>query len=154
MLVNSTVRIEGFKDTLVDGVKKWNTSTGTGFFFLYRIDTTQFECIVTNRHVIENRTYGRLRLKVLNKDEHIFSSVSKTIDIQNFKDQWICHPDEDLAILPLKPIVEQFKKKFQAEIRHVLFVQDLFPTSKDSLQVSCIEKVLMVGSSISWVNLG
>src|SRR5258708_11388959 len=145
LLVNTTIRIEGYKDTIIHGVKKWNTSTGTGFFFMFQIDTLQFECIVTNRHVVENFTYGRLKFKVLNKSEHIFSSVSKTLDIPNFNQQWIFHPDEDLAILPLEPILDRFKKKFQSDVRHVVFAQNLFPTSMDSLKISCIEKVLMIG---------
>lgn len=145
LLVNTTIRIEGFKDTITHGIKKWNTSTGTGFFFMFRIDTTQFECIVTNKHVVENCSYGRLKFKVLDKSEHIFARISKTLDIANFSQQWIFHPDEDLAILPLKPILAQFQKKFQSEVRHVVFIQDLFPNPKDSLQISCIEKVLMIG---------
>jgi len=145
LLVNTTVRIEGYRDTIIKGVRKWNTSTGTGFFFMFHIDTTEFECIVTNRHVIENSTFGRLRFKILDKADHIFAKASKTLEIPNFNRQWIMHPNEDLAILPLAPIAEKFRSEFGAEIRHVFFVDALFPTSKDSLEISCIEKVLMIG---------
>src|SRR5258708_17205229 len=144
MLVNTTIRIEGFLDSTVNGAKKWHTSIGTGFFYAFMIDSQAFYCIVTNKHVIEKSTFGRLRFK----HETISGSTklvkSSTIEIPKFNKEWIVLPDEDLAILPLKPIDSRFKKEFNSGINIVCFSKENIPSVKDSLEISSIEKVLLI----------
>lgn len=145
LLVNCTVRIEAYKDTMINGKKKWKSSIGTGFFYEFFVDTIKFTAIVTNKHVVENSTYGRLTFKEQNRSVSATQKNSFIINIKDFYKKWIDHPNEDLSILPFKPIKEQFKQEYNKEIEYTWFTEDLIPKTSDSLKISSIEKVLMIG---------
>jgi len=146
MLSQSTVRIEGYSDTIIGGQKRWFTHTGTGFFYEFEIDSIKFPVIVTNRHVVEKSKNGKFAFRFVDSTYKLGLRIrSGTLEIMSFNKSWIYHPTEDLAILPLGPIKEAFFKKYQKKISSVSFVKELIPSIKDSIQISSIEKVVMVG---------
>jgi len=145
LLVNCTVRIEAYKDTIINGEKKWKSSIGTGFFYEFFVDSFHFLAIVTNKHVIENSTYGRLTFKEQNRLTSLTSKNTYVINVKDFYGRWINHLNEDLSILPFEPIKELFKKEYSKEIKYTYFNKDVLPKLSDSLKISSIEKVLMIG---------
>lgn len=141
-----TTRIVGTKDSVIDGNDQRITVTGTGFFYIFDINGKEFKAIVTNRHVVENMVNGKLTLKIADSAHKLGDRVkSDTLYIRDFGKQWIFHPTEDLAILPFDPLVARFKKKHPEGIPMMAFANQNIPSVKDSLQVSSIEKVLMIG---------
>ncbi|WP_276502583.1 hypothetical protein, partial [Terrimonas pollutisoli] len=76
LLPNTTVRVEGFRDTSISGAKKTYSSTGTGFFYEFQVDTIRFMAIVTNKHVIEKATLGRLTLKLLDSSYKVSTRLT------------------------------------------------------------------------------
>ncbi|HEY5123296.1 MAG TPA: hypothetical protein VIK14_06120, partial [Ignavibacteria bacterium] len=58
LIINSTIRIECRGDTTINGKKMRFTSIGTGFYFVFSIDTFQIPVIVTNHHVIKSCDTG------------------------------------------------------------------------------------------------
>jgi hypothetical protein len=145
LLINTTVRIVGYKDTIIGGIKKWIYTTGTGFFYEFQIDSLKFMAIVTNKHVVEESTFGILTFK--EKNNYILGNriISDTINISKFNEKWIMHLNEDLAILPFSNIEKYFFKKYKKEILHSWFDKRMIPILSDSLKISSIEKVLMIG---------
>lgn len=115
-IINSTIRIECWRDTMINGVKKSYLSTGTGFFFGFIFDSLFFPVIVTNAHVIKNMDKGILNFtEAVNNGPKYGSILRDTISY--FKNKWIFHPSVDLAILPLKPIIQDlFNKKKKIRI--------------------------------------
>ena len=88
-LLLSTVRIET------------DRCTATGFFF--GLQNGRSDVLITSRHVIEGSSHGTLRLhNAVWKDENCNTPPTFEIDLENFENLWIGHPDEavDLVALP------------------------------------------------------
>jgi len=146
LLPNSTIRIVGFRDTLINGKKQWITTVGTGFFYEFEIDGMKLMTIVTNKHVVENSSYDRFTFKKVDSNYKLGDVIkSDTLTISKFNEQWIYHPSEDLAILLFDSIKNRFTKKYNKDILYTWFGKDIIPSYKDSIKISSIEKVLMVG---------
>lgn len=144
LIINSTIRIEGKLDTLINGRKFQLTSTGTGFFFTFKVDSFYIPVIVTNYHVIKNTYNGKLVFTESDGEKPLYGSkIIKTFP--DFDNRWIKHPSVDLAILPLNPIIEEIKKTNKKDIIAIPYTEDLLPNEKLLNSVTAIEEVLMVG---------
>lgn len=139
-LMHTTVRLE----CLLDGNR---TSTGTGFFFSFKIDDkTRVPLIVTNKHVINQSKVGTFVLTKMNdQGEPIFGATERII-LDNFESLWIKHPEEgvDLAVFPIAPLYHQ------AEVKGVKFFappigEDLLATPEKLAELSGLENITMIG---------
>lgn len=139
-LMHTTVRLEC---SLHGG----NTSTGTGFFFSFKIDEqTHIPVIVTNKHVINNSVRGTFVLTISDKKgEPVIGSYERIV-FDNFESLWVKHPDAnvDLAVFPIAPIIRQ------AEQRGIKFyspplTEELIPTQEHLEDLSGLENVTMIG---------
>jgi V8-like Glu-specific endopeptidase len=110
-LMHITIRLECI-------LENGTTSTGTGFFFKFKIDEENFiPVIITNKHVICSSTTGSFVLTISNDNGEPIIGTYEKIEFTNFESQWIKHPDEnvDLAVFPLAPFyqdIEKLGKKF------------------------------------------
>jgi len=107
-VINSTIKIETIDKITENGKVKTYRSTGTGFFFIYMYEGARFvPVIVTNKHVIKDATKGLLYFKVQDSAGKFINGKTEVIEFDNFKNQWILHPDTtvDLAILPIANII-------------------------------------------------
>ncbi len=110
-LMQTTVRL---KCLLQDG----KTSTGTGFFFSFKIDDDKsIPVIVTNKHVIKNSTKGTFVLTKRDDSGAPIVGSYEPVQLDNFEPLWLLHPDPnvDLAVFPIGPLLngaEQAGKKF------------------------------------------
>lgn len=144
LIVNSTIRIQCSGDTIVNGQKLRFTSTGTGFYFSFKIDSLTIPVIVTNYHVIKKTDKCELKFTELisNKPQY-GSQINETINDSDKK--WIKHPNVDLAILPINPIIEDIKKSKNKVPFTVYFTENDLPNSELIETITAIEEVLMVG---------
>jgi hypothetical protein len=139
-LMHTTVRLE----CLLDGNRQ---STGTGFFFSFKIDDkTQVPLIVTNKHVISNSKVGTFVLTKSNEQGAPLLGQTERVVLDNFESLWIKHPEEsvDLAAFPIAPLYHQ------AEANGVKFFappigEDLLPTPEKLADLSGLENIIMIG---------
>jgi V8-like Glu-specific endopeptidase len=139
-LMHTTVRLEcALSDDRV--------STGTGFFFSFKIDDkTHVPVIVTNKHVINNSKVGTFVLtKSDDQGEPILGSTERVV-LDNFESLWVKHPEEnvDLAVFPIAPLYHQ------AEAKGLKFFappigEDLLPSAEKLADLSGLETITMIG---------
>lgn len=144
LMVNSTIRIECYGDTLINGKKVESTSVGTGFYFEFLIDTLRIPVIVTNYHVIKNCEAGKLNFtESINGLPKYGSFIAE--NIYDFKNTWIKHPTTDLAILPLQPVINKIKLNKNKIPFYVSYTEDLLPTTELLDEMTAIEELFMIG---------
>lgn len=139
-LMHTTVRLE----CLLEGNR---TSTGTGFFFSFKVDDkTHIPLIVTNKHVINQSKVGTFVLTKMNDQGEPILGTTERIVLDNFESLWIKHPAEnvDLAVFPIAPLYHQ------AEAKGIKFFappigEDLFATPEKLADLSGLENITMIG---------
>jgi hypothetical protein len=144
MIINSTIRIECSGDTIVNGKKTKFTSTGTGFFFEFMIDNKRIPVIVTNYHVIKGTDTGILNFTEQGAKGPNYGSILKDT-ITNFENEWIKHPNVDLAILPINPTIQRINKKTNKTPFYISYTEDIIIAEKLLKEITAIEEVLMIG---------
>ncbi len=138
-LVHSTVRI------VCDTPN--GRATGTGFFFRCLDDGNRHvPVIVTNKHVIAGATTGRFNLTVANDKGGPRIGSHIEIEISNFQQRWIGHPepDVDLCIMPIQPLID----KASAAGQRFFFIsleKSLIPTASELADLDALEEVIMIG---------
>jgi hypothetical protein len=100
-LLFSTVRIEF---DIADGI-----STGTGFLFAYRVQDGDALFLVTNKHVVEGCSTGRLVFTLADGEQPKLGSHYR-LEISDFGSAWHGHPSPniDVAVTPFAPISGHF----------------------------------------------
>ncbi len=139
-LMHTTVRLE----CILDGNRR---STGTGFFFSFKIDdNTHVPLIVTNKHVISRSKAGTFVLTKSTENGEPILGTTERVVLDNFESLWTKHPDEnvDLAVFPLAPLYRQ------AEAKGIKFFappmgEDLLPTQEKMANLSGLENITMIG---------
>lgn len=147
LLVNTTIKIIASSDSVVNGVRKTFYSSGTGFFFQFKLKDSVFvPCIVTNKHVIKNAQNGILTFSITINDSIPAYGKKQVINLKNFEQNWILHPDTtvDLAILPINPILDEYKKK-GIKLFYLPFDESLIPNDSIRSSISAIENIYMIG---------
>lgn len=140
ILMHTTVRLE----CLLDGNR---TTTGTGFFFSFKVDDkSHVPVIVTNKHVINNSKAGTFVLTKSNDQGEPIIGTTERIVFDNFESLWKKHPDEnvDLAVFPIAPLYRQ------AEAKGIKFFappidEDLLSTPEKLANLSGLENIIMIG---------
>lgn len=138
-LIHSTVRIEC--------QTKDGEATGTGYFFgFFPRDKDCIPCLVTNKHVINGATQGKIYLTVKGDDGSPQLGKVVSVTFNGFGNMWIGHPDPaiDLAILTLGPVFQITKQNgfsfyFKYITREYLAEPELLST------LSTMEDIIMVG---------
>lgn len=138
--MHTTVRLE----CLLDDNR---TSTGTGFFFSFKVDDkTHVPVIVTNKHVINKSKVGTFVLTRSDEQGEPILGATERIVLNNFESLWKKHPEEnvDLAIFPIAPLIHE------AEAKGIKFFapsigEDLLPTPEKLADLSGLENITMIG---------
>jgi hypothetical protein len=139
-LMHTTVRLEC---SLVGN----RPSTGTGFFFSFKIDDkNHVPVIVTNKHVIKDSIAGTFVLTKSNEQGEPILGSTERILLDNFESFWIKHPEEnvDLAIFPIATLYHA------AEAKGIKFFappmgEDLLITPEKLADLSGLENITMIG---------
>ena len=138
--MHTTVRLE----CLLDGNR---SSTGTGFFFSFKVDEkTHIPVIITNRHVIDRAEVGTFVLTKMNDQGEPILGATERVVLDNFESLWVKHPEDnvDLAVFPIAPLYRQ------AESKGIKFFappigEDLLATTDKLADLSGLENITMIG---------
>lgn len=139
-LMHTTVRLEC---SLSDN----RASTGTGFFFSFKVDDDRhIPVIVTNKHVINDSQVGTFVLTKSDEEGQPILGSTERVVLNDFEKLWTKHPDDnvDLAVFPIAPLYHQ------AEAKGVKFFappigEDLLPTPEKLADLSGLENITMIG---------
>ena len=139
-LAFSTIRIEC---DLASGGK----STGTGFFFKFADQGQKFvPAIVTNKHVVNGSTNGRLHFTVAKLDGQPDVGNRFLWHVKGFEHAWLHHPDPnvDLCIMPISSLITQ--AALQGKNFFVIYFDwSLLPSEPEIEDFVGLEKIVMVG---------
>ena len=139
-LMHTTVRLECH-------LKNGKTSTGTGFFFIFKIDdNAHIPVIVSNKHVIDSSVRGSFVLTKADKNNEPLIGQIERVELENFESQWIKHPDKhvDLAVFPIAPLIKIAQSK-GIEFFTPPLSEDLIPTTEKYADLSGIDNITMIG---------
>lgn len=144
LLFNSTIHLDAIKDSVVNYKKTKSHKLSTGFFLSIFLGRDTVSVIVANKHSIENRNSGILKFNSSLFQRPNYGDIL-TITIPNFENLWITHPTEDLAILPITPIVSRIalvtgKRPFTPQFSE----SDILSVDKEK-ELSALEEVIMIG---------
>jgi hypothetical protein len=123
------------------------TSSGTAFIFnLFNHADRAVPVLVTNKHVIKDAAKGFLRLTRKKSDGSPDFGNIIPIEVGQFKDAWIPHPDPrvDLAILPCAPMLDQLAKQGTPAF-YIATDPGVIPTDEAMRDLTPLEDVLIVG---------
>ena len=126
--------------------EKGNTYSGTGFFFNYKLTNGSIvPLIITNKHVVEKMSIGRVVMTQADKNgDPIF--LSYTVTINQFEKQWLFHPDPkvDLCAFPLMFIIN-YAKSHGVNLFYKAFDETLIPNKETIHSLDAVEDIFMVG---------
>lgn len=138
----STVRIEC-------EYKNNSSGTGTGFFFQFLKDEvtgSHIPVVITNKHVINNSTKGRLIFTKENDKGEPLDTEHFEVYFDNFETFWRKHPDDnvDLCAMPIAPFLTEANKKGE-KLFYISLNKSILPTDQQLLDFTALEEILMVG---------
>lgn len=138
----STVRIECEYN---DGT----SGTGTGFFFRFLNDDSTgryVPVVITNKHVINGSTKGRLIMTKANGNNEPKDTDHFQVYFDNFEGFWRKHPssDVDLCAMPIAPFLNEAENRGE-KLFYISLDKSLIPTQKQLDEFSALEEILMVG---------
>lgn len=121
--------------------------TGTGFFFRFMIDETQYvPLIVSNKHVIDGALKGTFVItKGTNEGWPIVGDHEKIV-LDNFESRWIKHPDAnvDLAVFPFASLLVETQQRGVTLFCRTID-ETFLPTPNTWQSLSVIEEITMIG---------
>lgn len=139
-LMHTTVRLECV-------LKNGGHSTGTGFFFSFKVDEEKnIPLIVTNKHVIQNSVRGTFVLTRMSDNGDPIIGSYESVVIDKFEEGWIKHPDDniDLAVFPIAQLFRYAEDK-GVKIFIRSFDENLIPNNDVLANLSGLEDITMIG---------
>lgn len=130
MLFN-TVRLE-----TLDG------SSGTGFFFSFKIDDINYPVLITNKHVVNNNTQETVKFHLHLKKDDGASDESSQIE---FNSRWFFHPTKDICFSFVNPLFQEVRKQTGREVFYTTIDENLIYSKQQLENLSALESVVMVG---------
>jgi hypothetical protein len=120
--------------------------SGTGFFFHFKIDDqNQVPVIITNKHVVNNKSEQQVKFSLHIKDANNLTNENMDITLNA---KWIFHPTQDLCCTFLNPLLLQIKGQGQKEIFYIPLMEDLIWADSKLEELQAVEDILMVGYPI------
>lgn len=132
-LMFNTIRLE-----TLDG------SSGTGFFFNFKIDGNLYPTIITNKHVVNNNPNETMRFLLhLSKNGKV---IKDNFEV-TYTTQWHFHPDADidLCFCFVNPLIEEIKSKNNKEVFFRSLDESLIYNEEKLKELSALEPVVMIG---------
>lgn len=136
----STTRIET-ED--IDG----NQYSGTGFFFSFALDEKKIvPLLITNKHMVINMRTGMFKFTKADEQGNPIYTEHVTIKLDNFEENWILHPDDDvdLCVMLLGQLLNIQKQNGQ-NLFFRTFDNKLIPTTNELKSLNIIEDIIMIG---------
>lgn len=137
-LLYTTIRID---TKSADG----QAGSGTGFIYVHKVGDDHIPVIVSNKHVVEGFPNGSMTFTVRD-GEHPKQGHGFRLDIGDFSDSWVGHPDPsvDVAVLPLVPL-EEHLKQIGVDIFYRAVTPDIVPTAQQVEELDAFEQLVFIG---------
>jgi len=123
-----------------------NAGSGTGFFFSQKRGDQNYPFIVTNKHVVQGMSAGRLTLLKRDGDKPLIGQ-GFSLDISDWSIAWYGHPDPnvDIAVMPFAPLEAQIKDKAGVDVFYRVVSTDSIPSAEQAANLDAIEYVTFIG---------
>ena len=131
----------------VSAIKSGQRHYGSAFFFRFADDgKTHIPALITNKHVIDGAEAGTIVFHTINSESGVRPSSKREVNIANFQDVWLRHPDDniDLAALPIAGYMNSLEESGENVFFRPLG-PSLIPDQSYLDQLNAIEDVVMVG---------
>ncbi len=120
-------------------------SSGTGFFYNFRVNDKVYQTIITNKHVVnynpnETMTFY-LHLKTGDKASDENFQVT-------YATSWIFHSEKDLCFCFINPVFQEIKNRTGKDVFYVANDSSVVATSEKLEELSALEELVMVGYPI------
>ena len=119
--------------------------SGTGFFFHFKHDDKFIPVIITNKHVVNNKTEEEVDFSLHIKDAG--NPTNENIDI-HLKAKWVFHPNLDICCTFTNPLLTQIKEQRQKDVFYIPLNEELIWADAKLEELQTVEDVLMVGYPI------
>ncbi|NCI52112.1 trypsin-like peptidase domain-containing protein [Sediminibacterium roseum] len=145
-LFNLVTKIKGYRIVNQNGKTTQVVSIGSGFFFEFDFGLNKkMTCLVTNKHVVENCDFGDFELNSMNNDGSPNYGDILKIRLKNYKKLWLYHPSEDLAILPITPLLNLIAQNYKRKVYLRKLIESYIPNEQKLNELTAIEDVFMIG---------
>lgn len=122
-----------------------NGSTGTGFYYKFKVNEKNYPAIVTNKHVVNYKNIENVKFVFHLKKEGYCSDENISA---GYVTEWIQHPTKDLCICLINPIFEDIKRKTGKDVFYIPNDDSVVATQEKLNELSALEELVMVGYSI------
>jgi hypothetical protein len=119
-----------------------NGSTGTGFFFNFKLNNLYVPVIITNKHVINNNHKEKVNIFLHLKNQQAPDSENMNV---SFDADWHFHHKQDLCFCFANPLFEYIKQIKKKEVYYIPITEELIWNNLKLEGLSAIEDVVMVG---------
>jgi len=101
--------------------------------------------VVTAKHVVENAISGSIKFHIANNDKPSLSK-GKKVNISDFKQYWIRHPDPDMdiAVMSMSVLLEDARRCGQTYYFKSI-PMDIFATNEKLQELDAFEEIVFLG---------
>ena len=135
----TTVRIDTIAEPSVSG-------SGTGFIVNYPVENQTAHFLVTNKHVVHGKSQGWVTFHT-EADSKVNLGSGFRLEIGNWEDAWIGHPDADIdiAITPLNPMIEHIRAQHNVGVYYKAVPHSIFLNDDTVENLDALEQVTFIG---------
>ena len=120
-------------------------SSGTGFFYTFRVNGNSYPVIITNQHVINYNPQATMTFHLHLKADDGSPAGNYKVTYQT---DWIFHPTKDLCFCFINPVFEYVKNTTGKNIYYVTNDESVIATKQKLEELSALEELVMVGYPI------
>lgn len=120
-------------------------SSGTGFFYNFKVNELLFPTIITNKHVVRYNKTEPMRFFLHLKDGEDESRENFEV---TFTTDWIFHSKKDLCFCFVNPVFEYVKQLTGKDVFYKAIDDSIVPTEENLTELSALEELVMVGYPI------
>ena len=120
-------------------------SSGTGFFYNFKINNTVYPTLITNKHVVNYNPYETMTFFLHLKDADGSSKENYQV---TYAANWIFHSKYDLCFCFINPVLEEVKRRTGKEVFFAANDNSIVATIDKLNELSALEELVMVGYPI------
>ena len=122
-----------------------NGSSGTGFFYNFKIDSKLIPTIITNKHVVNNNPKEIMTFYLHLQTGDGVSDESHRV---TYATEWFFHSTKDLCFCFINPVFEEVKKNTGKNVFYIANDDTIVATPQKLNDLSAVEELVMVGYPI------
>lgn len=122
-----------------------NGSSGTGFFYNFKVNDKFYPTIITNKHVVNNNENETMTFYLHLKTGENSSDENYEVTLNT---RWIFHSTKDLCFCFINPLLEEVERITGKKVFYIANDDSVIATPKKLEELSALEEVVMVGYPI------